>query len=177
MVTRKVHSTTESQAPQFVRLPPGGATPARPPSPSKPAQATVRLTGRGGIVAIVVVTLVAGLLAHLTGIPTITGVAFTAVCVLVALLVRPTELLSLAVSPPLAYLCGMVLTEFVLRIGSDALVRGVAVGVGSQLAEAAPWLFLGTSLLLATTCVRGLPRNIRTLNDELNGRTPRPRNR
>lgn len=173
MVTRKDNGAAESQPPFFVRLPHRYTpTPERPkPAPHAP----VRLTGRGGIVLTVLVTFVAGLLAHATGVSTISGVAFTVVCVLAALLVRPTELLSLSVSPPLAYFTGTLLSEILPRLGNDGLVRAVAIATGSRLADVAPWLFLGTALLLVIACARGLPRNLRALNDELNGRTQRRR--
>ncbi|RNL82548.1 DUF6542 domain-containing protein [Halostreptopolyspora alba] len=173
MVTRKDNGSAESPPPFFVRLP-HRYTPT--PERAEPApHAPVRLTGRGGIVLTVLATLVAGLLSHATGISAISGVAFTLVCVLAALLVRPAELLSLSVSPPLTYFTGTLLSETLPRLGDDGLVRAVAIAMGGRLADVAPWLFLGTTLLLVIACVRGLPRNIRALNDELNGRPPRKR--
>lgn len=178
MVTRKGSGSAGSQAPFFVGRSRSRASAASSsaPAPRQPKPGTtVRLTGRGGIVVIVLVTFVAGLLAHLTGVRAISGGAFTTVCVLAALLVRPAELLSLSVSPPLAYFAGALLTEVLLALGSEGFVRSVAISMGSQLAHVAPWLFLGTALVLIITCFRGLPRNIRTLNDELNGRPQRRR--
>ncbi|WP_046472217.1 DUF6542 domain-containing protein [Allosalinactinospora lopnorensis] len=168
----KAEGPTGSGAPFFVRQAPrrGPAKSART-APRAGTRTSVRLTGRGGVAAIVLISLLAGLLAHATGLPAINGVAFTAACVLTPLLVRPTDLLSLSVSPPLAYLVAALLVEGLLGLGSGGFARSVAIGVGGRLADIAPWLFLGTALVLIIACFRGLPRNIRDLSDELNGRT------
>ncbi|GAA3723076.1 hypothetical protein HDA32_000751 [Spinactinospora alkalitolerans] len=143
------------------------------PRAARTARAPLRLTGRGAIVGIVLVSFGAALLAQALGTPVADGAGFLAACVLAALLVRRSDLLSLVVSPPLAYFAAALAAELVLTMGSDELGRGVAIGMGTRLAEVAPWLFAGTAAVLVVCLVRGLPSNIRELGDELSGRTKR----
>ncbi|MFD0774957.1 DUF6542 domain-containing protein, partial [Streptomonospora algeriensis] len=133
----------------------------------------VRLTGRGGILLVSAVSLISALLSHLVGAPLVSGVAFTAACVVAALLVRSTDLLSLTVSPPLAYFAAALIAEMALTLGQDGFSRAVAIGMATRLADVAPSLFLGTALVLVIAVFRGLPANVRDFSDEVNGRRPR----
>ncbi|WP_238580667.1 DUF6542 domain-containing protein [Streptomonospora alba] len=133
----------------------------------------VRLTGRGGILLITAVSLVCALIGHLAGSPLVGGIGFTAACVAAALLVRPTDLLSLTVSPPLAYFVAALLAEVAVTLGQEGFSRAVAIGMATRLADVAPSLFLGTALVLVIAVFRGLPGNIRDFSDEVNGRSPR----
>ncbi|MEY9213766.1 DUF6542 domain-containing protein [Thermobifida halotolerans] len=133
----------------------------------------LRLTARGAIVCVVLVSFVSALAASAVEHHVVNGVGFVTACALTALTVRPSDLLALSVSPPLAYFGGVLAAECLLTAGGDGFVRGVAIGVGARLADVAPWLFGGTALLLVITLVRGLLRNVRELGDELNGRHPR----
>lgn len=142
-------------------------------APPAPAGAPLRLTARGAALCIVLASLLSALAATAVELPAVNGAAFVAACVLAALTVRSSDLLALSVSPPLAYFCGVLAAECLLTLGGDSFVRGVAVGLGARLAEAAPWLFGGTALLLVITVLRGLGRNVRELGDELNGRRRR----
>ncbi|MDA8368445.1 MAG: hypothetical protein M0026_01065 [Nocardiopsaceae bacterium] len=173
MVTRRAQRPQE-RPPFFAESAPSRP---RPSMPSRPASGssggTVRLTGRGGVLAIVAVSFIAALAAHLFSAPVVNGVAFVAVCVLAALLVRPADLLSLTVSPPLAYFTAALLAEAALTLGSPGFLRGVAVGMATRLADVAPWLFGGTALVLVISLLRGLPGSIRDFSDEVNGRTRR----
>jgi hypothetical protein len=118
-------------------------------------------------------SLAAALAAHTLGLPAVDGGGFVAVCVAAALLVRPSDLLSLTVSPPLAYFAAALAAESVLTLGSAGFARGVAIGMATRLAEAAPWLFLGTALVLVIAVFRGLPGSVRAFSDEVNGRARR----
>lgn len=133
----------------------------------------VRLTGRGGILLITAVSLVGALIGHMAGATLVSGIGFTAACVAAALLVRPTDLLSLTVSPPLAYFVAALLAEVAVTLGQEGFSRAVAVGMATRLADVAPSLFLGTALVLVIAVFRGLPGNIRDFSDEVNGRSPR----
>ncbi|MBB6173433.1 hypothetical protein HNR23_003493 [Nocardiopsis mwathae] len=169
--TRTLRSEAGAAAPPAKGRRSGGGT-ARP-HPAQPGRAGVRLTARGGILGIVVLSFASAMIAPLVGMPGINGGAFVAACVVAALLVRPTDLLSLSVSPPLAYFTAILAAEAVLTLGEDGFARGVAIGIATRLADIAPWLFLGTALVLIIALFRGLPANVRDLGDELNGRKER----
>lgn len=153
------------KAPQRTRKPQAGGEAA--------GVAGIRLTGRGGVLVIMAASLSAALTAEATGWGFLNGAAFVAACVVAALLVRPSDLLGLTVSPPLAYFTAAVAAECVLTLGSTGFVRALALGMGTRLADIAPWLFLGTALVLIIAVFRGLPSNVRDFSDELNGRRPR----
>ncbi|AAZ54510.1 hypothetical protein Tfu_0472 [Thermobifida fusca YX] len=138
-------------------------------SPSPP-RGRVRLTARGAVLCIVLASLVSALLATAVAYPPVNGAGFVLACGLAVLTVRPQDLLTLSVSPPLAYFCGVLLAECVLSVGADSVLRSVAIGVGLRLTDAAPWLFGGTALLLVIALLRGLPQNVRELRAELTTR-------
>ncbi|KUP96427.1 hypothetical protein AC529_12440 [Thermobifida cellulosilytica TB100] len=125
------------------------------------------------MLCIVAVSLVSALVASAVEQPAVNGAAFVTVCFVAVLTVRPGDLLTLSVSPPLAYFCGVLVAECLLTLGGGSFARGLAVGLGARLADAAPWLFGGTALLLVLALPRGLMRNVRELGDELNGRRHR----
>lgn len=129
-----------------------------------------RLTGRGAVLVIVLSSFAGTMIANLTSIPAVPGIIFTLACLATAALVRPVDLLSLSVSPPIAYFVAVVCAESVLAAGNEGFVRVLILGLAARLAEIAPWLFLGTALVLVIAVFRGLPGNLRTLGDELNGR-------
>ncbi|MFC3997122.1 DUF6542 domain-containing protein [Nocardiopsis sediminis] len=175
MVTRKAEGPSTAPTPFIVeRPPPRGRAPRSRTAPAPPASPRgLRLTARGGILAIVALSFAAALLAHVTGVAGINGGVFVAVCIATALVVRPTDLLSLTVSPPLAYFVAALAAETVLTLGSPGFSRGVAIGMATRLADVAPWLFLGTALVLVIAVFRGLPGTVRDFSDEVNGRRPR----
>jgi hypothetical protein len=122
------------------------------------------------VLCIVLASLVSALLATAVAYPPVNGAGFVLACGLAVLTVRPQDLLTLSVSPPLAYFCGVLLAECVLSVGADSVLRSVAIGVGLRLTDAAPWLFGGTALLLVIALLRGLPQNVRELRAELTTR-------
>lgn len=178
MPPRKSDGPERGHAPYFVRsdgrvrdVPNAGKRGRTPPRKrERTAEGPPRLTGRGGVLAILVFSFAGTMVSHWAGIPAAPGVAFTLACLLGALLVRPSDLLSLAVSPPIAFFVAVVAAESVLALGSEGFARVMLLGMASRLAEVAPWLFLGTALVLVIGVFRGLPGNIRDLGDELNGR-------
>ncbi|GAB3490002.1 DUF6542 domain-containing protein [Nocardiopsis coralliicola] len=125
------------------------------------------------MLTIVIASLGAALLSTATGWTALNGVLFVAACVGAAVFVRPADLLSLTVSPPLAYFGAALAAESLLTWGSDGFVRGLAIGIGTRLADIAPALFLGTGLVLVIAVFRGLPTQVRKFSDEINGRRPR----
>ncbi|MFD6949325.1 hypothetical protein A6A08_12765 [Nocardiopsis sp. TSRI0078] len=178
MPPQKAHGPDPGQAPYFVRpdgrsrnVPRAGRRSRTAPGPEAgPPRRTPRLTGRGGVLAIAVFSFAGIMVAHWAGIPAAPGVAFTLACLLGAVLVRPGDLLSLSVSPPIAFFAAVVAAEGLFALGSEGFTRTLLLGLASRLAEVAPWLFLGTALVLVIGVFRGLPGNIRKLGDELNGR-------
>ncbi|WP_150245362.1 DUF6542 domain-containing protein [Nocardiopsis quinghaiensis] len=177
MPPRKAHGPDPGQAPYFVRpngrgrnVPRAGSRGRAVPRPKAGPRRTARLTGRGGVLAIVVFSFAGTMVAHWAGTPAAPGVAFTLACLFGAVLVRPGDLLSLSVSPPIAFFAAVVAAESLLALGSEGFMRTLLLGLASRLAEVAPWLFLGTALVLVIGVFRGLPGNIRDLGDELNGR-------
>jgi hypothetical protein len=178
MPPRKADGPERGRAPYFVR--PDGRIRDVPyvrkrerpvPRPKEDApEPPPRLTGRGGVLAIVVFSFAGTMVAHWAGVPSAPGAAFTLACLLGAFLVRPSDLLSLSVSPPIAFFVAVAAAESVLALGSEGFARVLLLGLASRLAEVAPWLFLGTALVLVIGVFRGLPGNIRDLGDQLNGR-------
>ena len=141
------------------------------PAGTRPAPTGApRLTGRGGTLVIVVFSLVGTTISHWVGVPAVPGVAFTLACLIAVFLVRPADLLSLSVSPPVAYFVALVTAEAVLAVGNEGYARALVLGLASRLAEVAPWLFLGTALVLVVGVFRGLTENLRDLGDQLDGR-------
>lgn len=157
-VTQKTQQRSDRAEPRTGR--PANAPAAGPP----------RLTGRGGALLIVLFSFAGTMIAHAASWPAVPGIAFTAACLLTATMVRPPDLLSLSVSPPLAFFASVVSAECVLALGNEGFTRVLLLGLASRLAEVAPWLFLGTALVLVIAVFRGLPGNLRELGDELNGR-------
>lgn len=127
----------------------------------------LRLTGRGTILLIVVVCFVTSLAALMFGQPTVSGVGFLCAVIFAVLFVRPQDLLTLSVSPPIAYFVGALLAELAYAFGRDGQAGGALVGIGAQLAHAAPWLFLGTAIVLVLGVFRGLATSIREFTEEL----------
>ncbi|MFD0905490.1 DUF6542 domain-containing protein [Actinomadura sediminis] len=145
------------------------ASGARPPRSRAAPTGPVTLTGRGGVVVVFGTAVLCGLLSRWLDMPLLAGGGFTVGCVLAALATRPADLLTLAVSPPLAFFLATLIAEFVTTLGQGSLLRGVAVGVLTALAGTAPWLFFGTLLVLLITLPRGLLTNVRELRDKLAG--------
>ncbi|MFC6878298.1 DUF6542 domain-containing protein [Actinomadura yumaensis] len=137
--------------------------------PSAPAARQAALTGRGGVVVMFGAALLGGLTARWFGVDVLAGAGFTAGCVLAALATRPADLLTLAVSPPLVFLVATALAVLATSAGDGSLLTSVSVGVLAALSTTAPWLFLGTILVLAITAPRGLVANARELRGKLVG--------
>ncbi|MBX6385149.1 MAG: hypothetical protein IRZ07_19630 [Microbispora sp.] len=118
-------------------------------------RAGLRLTARGAIVMLFVITLV--------GMPFLPGPAFVAGCIAAVLLVAPRDLLSLVVTPPLVFFVVALLVQLVRALGAESMLQTFGLGMFTTLSSGAPWLFLGSALTLAIAWVRGLPANVREL--------------
>ncbi len=137
------------------------------------AGSSITLTGRGGIVVIFGAGLLAVFLGRMLDIGVLPGVGFVAGCVLAAVTTRKGDLLTLVVSPPLIFFAISLVGEFAAAAGEPSMLRSAFVGIVTTFAAQAPWLFLGTALVVAITLPRGLPDNLRTLR-ALRAAQPRP---
>ncbi|MFI7032929.1 DUF6542 domain-containing protein [Microbispora rosea] len=126
-------------------------------------RAGLRLTARGAIVMLFVITLV--------GMPFLPGPAFVAGCLAAVLLVRPRDLLPLVVTPPLVFFAAALLVELLRALRSASMLQTFGLGMFTALSSGAPWLFLGAALALGIAWVRGLPANLRELRA---GAAPEP---
>ena len=133
---------------------------------------SITLTGRGGIVVIFSVTLLGTVLGTeaVFGVSALPGLSFVLGCVLAAVATRPADLLTIVASPPLIFFLVMLVASFAEALGSGALLQSVFVGLVTALTSGAPWLFLGTLLVIGITLPRGLLGNLR----ELRARSAQP---
>jgi hypothetical protein len=91
---------------------------------------------------------------------------FIAACIAIACYARPSDLLTVAIAPPLAFFAACVCAKAV----TSADVTSAAEGMLVELANSAPWLFAGTALTVGIALYRGLPGNIRELRQDLQGK-------
>jgi hypothetical protein len=140
------------------------------------AGSSITLTGRGGIVVMLGAGLLSAFLGSLTGIGVLPGFGFVAGCVLAAVTTRKSDLLTLVVSPPLVFFFVSVASEFAGSMGEPSVLRSVFVGVVTTFASSAPWLFVGTALVVLIALPRGLPAALRTLREARPRPQPRPAN-
>ena len=172
---------------------PGAARPARPtsygrspvaPRPRTPAgpprspgtrpgpggapasgSAGVRLTGRGAILGLFVLSFLGILGSGWLGTGVLADLLFLLGCGAMAWYTKPGDLLSVSVSPPLAFFFACVLAKLASSSGGTSAVEGTLV----TLATSAPWLFAGTALTIVIALRRGLLDNIRELRAALQG--------
>ena len=138
----------------------------------QPRESSITLTGRGGLAVIFGTTLLGSLLGSesLLDIGLLPGLSFVIGCVLAALRTRPADLLTVAVSPPALFFAVAIITSVVDAFGGGgARSQSVFVGLLTMLASSAPWLFLGTILVIAIMIPRGLLTDLRDLRTRLTG--------
>jgi len=95
---------------------------------------------------------------------------FVAACVAVACYAKPSDLLPVAVCPPLAFFVACVCAKLATSAGGTSAAEGTLV----TLATSAPWLFLGTAVTILIGLRRGLLDNIRDLRRGLQGEPDGP---
>jgi len=120
------------------------------PSRLRPA-GSVRLTGRGAVVALFAACFLGLLFAAWTGWSAFADVLFVMTCGLVACYTRTTGLRGLVVCPPLAFCAGSILAQVLTAPDAFSAAEGILVTLGSS----APWLFAGTALTVAIALGRG----------------------
>lgn len=122
-----------------------------PGPPARTAGGSVRLTGRGGGVALFAACFLGLLFAAWTGWPVVADVVFVMTCGLVSCYTKPAGLRSLVVCPPLAFCTGSVLAQLITADGTFAALTQILVTLGGS----ALWLFTGTGLTMAIAFGRG----------------------
>jgi hypothetical protein len=95
------------------------------------------------------------------------GAAFTAGSGAAARYTHRRDLLAVTVSPPLLFLCALILAR--LLTASGQVAAAVAEGSLLTLAGVAPWLFAGVAVNLVIALLRGLPDCVRDLRQDLRG--------
>ena len=135
------------------RTRPGGAPDGRRqgPVPRLEPRASVRLTGRGAIVALFVLCFFTQLIADWTGWGTLAGAAFVCGCGAVTYYTRTSGLRSVVVAPPLLFFAGSVCAEVITAPGTFLAAEGILVTLGTS----APWLFTGAALTVVVAIGRG----------------------
>lgn len=139
--------------------------PGPPPSSADGAKAGIRLTGRGAILCLFVLCFVGILVSGWLGTGIVADALFVAGCGAMAWYAKPSDLLTVAVAPPLAFFFGCVLAKLASSSGGTSAAEGTLV----TLATSAPWLFIGTALTIVIGLRRGLLGNIRELRQGLRG--------
>ena len=129
---------------------PGRQAATRRPARPQPSR-SIRLTGRGAVVALFASTFLALLIAAWTGWSTFADVIFLMTCGLVACYTRVSGLRWVMVCPPLAFCAGSVLAQAIIAPDGFSAAEGILVTLGSS----APWLFAGTALTIAIALGRG----------------------
>jgi hypothetical protein len=131
-------------------------------------QSRPRLTGRGAVLLMLAVFLVGNLIAVPIKVPWLGGLGYAAGCLLAVAYTRREALLIVVSTPPAIFLAALVATELITAGSNTALAT--TEGTLLTLAAVAPWLFGCTIACLIAGLVRGLPRCIRDLRAQLNGR-------
>jgi uncharacterized protein DUF6542 len=140
---------------------------ARPRPDGAPASgaAVLRLTGRGAILGLFVLMFLAILVSGWLSTGVLADLLFLLGCGAMAWYTKPGDLLSVSVSPPLAFFFACVLAKLVTSSGGTSAAEGTLV----TLATSAPWLFAGTAVTIVIALRRGLLDNLRDLRAGLQG--------
>ncbi len=112
---------------------------------------SVKLTGRGGVVAILAACFLSLLIAAWIGWSAFADVMFVMTCGVVACYTRISGLRAVVVCPPLAFFAGTVLAQLITAPDTFSAAEGILVTLGSS----ALWLFTGTALVVAIALGRG----------------------
>jgi Domain of unknown function (DUF6542) len=142
-----------------------GTSPAEPPDDDRRPESPIRLTGRGAIVVLLGVTFAGLLVSDWLSLSLLGDATFIAACVVMAIYTKPSDLLPVAVCPPLVFLIACACTKVATSAGGMSAVEGTLVTLGNS----APWLFAGTAATVAVGLRRGLLGNLRELRQSLHG--------
>jgi hypothetical protein len=111
----------------------------------------VRLTGRGALITLFVLSFLSLLMAAWTGWSTIADAAFVCGCGVVTYFTRASGLRTVVVSPPLLFFAGCVCAEAATSSGAFMAAEKILVTLGTS----APWLFTATALTVVVALNRG----------------------
>ncbi len=112
---------------------------------------SIKLTGRGAVVALFTACFLSLLIAAWTGWSTFADVMFVMACGVVTCYTRVSGLRAVVVCPPLAFFAGSVLAQVLTAPDTFS----AAVGILVTLSSSALWLFTGTALVAAIALGRG----------------------
>jgi len=112
---------------------------------------SIKLTGRGAVVALFAACFLSLLIAAWTGWSAFADVMFVMACGVVTCYTRVSGLRTVVVCPPLAFFAGSVLAQVLTAPDTFS----AAVGILVTLSSSALWLFTGTALVAAIALVRG----------------------
>jgi hypothetical protein len=112
---------------------------------------SVKLTGRGAVVALFAACFLSLLIAAWTGRSAFADVMFVMTCGVVTCYTRFSGLRTVVVCPPLAFFAGSVLAQVLTAPDTFSAAEGILVTLGSS----ALWLFTGTALVVAIALGRG----------------------
>jgi hypothetical protein len=127
------------------------------PAPRLEPRASVRLTGRGAIVALFVLCFFTQLIADWTGWGTLADAAFVCGCGAVTYYTKTSGLRAVVVAPPLLFFAGSLCSELLTAPGNFLAAEGILVTLGTS----APWLFTATGLTFVVAIGRGYRPAIR----------------
>ncbi|MGN6791677.1 MAG: DUF6542 domain-containing protein [Streptosporangiaceae bacterium] len=131
------------------------------------------MSARTAMVVMFLIFLLTDLSAGWLHVVALTGFGFAAGSAAAAGRTRREDLLLAATTPPLIFLIAVTAGELItLHMNHVAASAGLALAdVFLTLSTAAPWLFGGLAGALLIATVRGLPRCVRELRDQLTGAT------
>ncbi|HYZ56206.1 MAG TPA: DUF6542 domain-containing protein, partial [Streptosporangiaceae bacterium] len=125
----------------------------------------VRLTGRGAVLSLFGLSFLGFIMSDWLSWGIFAYGTFIAACIAIACYAKPSDLLTVTVSPPLVFFAACACA----KAATSADVTSAAEGTLVTLANSAPWLFAGTALTVLIALRRGLLGNIRQLRQGLRG--------
>jgi hypothetical protein len=131
------------------------------------------LTGRGAVAGMLVLFFFTLLVASWLEWGWLAGASFVIGSGAAARYTRRRDLLVIAVSPPLLFLCALICVKALTANGSTII--STVEGTALTLANVAPWLFAGVILYLIIAWVRGLPQCVTDLRRDLRPDLQAPR--
>ena len=121
------------------------------------ANGTARLTSRGAIAILFIVSLLGIVISHLFDQDWAAGLVFVIGCAAASLWVRPSDTPMLVVAPPIAYFAALLVVEIVTGLMSGMFLQVTAIGIALNLSTVLFWLLGGTALAVVILLFRGLP--------------------
>jgi len=134
-----------------------------------PPTGAARLTARGAIAILFIVSILGIAIAEFSGESWASGLVFVIGCVAVSLWVRPSDTPMLVVAPPIVYFLALVVVEAIRGLMQGMFAQIAAIGIALNLSEVLFWLLGGTVLAVVILLARGLPTAWADLRDDLRG--------